>query len=40
MEYKAHRYTGFTADATLLNFYLKSECYCSQAVATLAAVGF
>jgi spore germination protein KC len=39
MEYKAHRYTGFTADTTLLNFYLKSECYCSQAVATLAAVG-
>jgi len=39
MEYKAHRYTGFTADTTLINFYLKTECYCSQAVATLAAIG-
>lgn len=38
MEYKAYRYTGFTADTILVNFYLKTECYCSQAVATLAAI--
>lgn len=38
MEYKAFRYTGFTADTTLFDFHLKSECYCGQATATLASV--
>lgn len=38
MIYQAYRYTGFTANTILINFYLKTECFCSQAVATLASV--
>jgi len=35
---QAYRYTGFSAETTLLHFYMAMECYCYQAVATLASV--
>ena len=38
MNLEAFRYTAFTGNTTLINFYLQEECTCSQAVATLAAV--
>ncbi|NLC68601.1 MAG: Ger(x)C family spore germination protein [Clostridiaceae bacterium] len=38
MTYDSYKYTGLTANTTLINFYLKMECYCSQAIATLAGV--
>jgi len=38
MNLEAYKYTGFTPDSTLINFFLKQECTCSQAVATLAGI--
>lgn len=38
MNFQAYKYTGFTANAQLINFYLQEECSCSQAVAVLAGV--
>lgn len=38
MNLEAFKYTGFTGNTQLINFYLQQECTCSQAVATLAAV--
>ncbi len=35
----AHKYTGFTANTELINFYLLQECTCVQPYATLAGVG-
>lgn len=38
MNLEAYRYTGFTPNSTLINFYLQEECTCSQAVAALASI--
>lgn len=38
MNYNSYKYTGFTGDTTLTNFYLLEECSCRQAYATLVGV--
>jgi len=38
MNYASYKYTGFTGDTKLINFYLSEECSCRQAYATLVGV--
>ena len=38
MNLDSYKYTGFTGDTRLINFYLLEECTCRQAYATLAGV--
>ena len=38
MNFTSYKYTGFTGDTRLTNFYLLSECSCRQAYATLVGV--
>lgn len=38
MNFNSYRYTGFTGDTRLIEFYLLSECSCRQAYATLVSV--
>jgi len=38
MNYDSYKYTGFTGDSRLINFYLLEECSCRQAYATLVGV--
>ena len=38
MNYNSYKYTGFTGDTRLINFYMLEECSCRQAYATLVGV--
>lgn len=38
MSLEAYKYTAFTGDTRLINFYLQGECTCRQAIATLVGV--
>ena len=38
MNYDSYKYTGFTGDTRLINFYMLEECSCRQAYATLVGV--
>lgn len=38
IQLKSYEYTAFTANTTLIDFYLRQECSCVQAVATLVDV--
>lgn len=38
MDFTTYKYTGFSANTQLINFYLQEECTCRQAVATLVGV--